>query len=83
MKEHDPLYARPSLALVEVFGAQILLWWLPFHIKESRPVGDGVRWRMLYCRAVDEDEFAIFTDFASKIYVIDIFRHPLSPIRQN
>jgi len=43
--------------LEQVFGAQIFLWWLPFHIKESRPVGDGVRWRMLYCRAVDEDEY--------------------------
>merc|ERR1719262_1534954 len=40
----------------QVFGASRALWWLPVHTAESRPVGDGVRWRVHYTRVIDEDE---------------------------
>merc|ERR1740130_2068882 len=40
----------------QVFGVNAWLWWYPAHIPASRPVGDGVRWRVHYTRVVDEDE---------------------------
>jgi len=40
----------------QVFGTGKWLWWYPAHVQASRPVGDGVRWRVHYTRVVDEDE---------------------------
>merc|ERR1712083_532003 len=40
----------------QVFGANASLWWLPLHTQASRPIGDGVRWRVHYTRVIDEDE---------------------------
>merc|ERR1719265_1844517 len=40
----------------QVFGANQWLWWLPLHTQASRPIGDGVRWRVHYTRVIDEDE---------------------------
>merc|ERR1712150_383950 len=40
----------------QVFGTNSWLWWYPVHIPASRPVGDGVRWRVHYTRVIDEDE---------------------------
>jgi len=40
----------------QVFGSNASLWWLPLHTQASRPVGDGVRWRVHYTRVIDEDE---------------------------
>merc|ERR1719207_58951 len=40
----------------QVFGATYWLWWLPMHTQASRPVGEGVRWRVHYTRVIDEDE---------------------------
>eukprot|EP00811_Abedinium_folium_P036928 NODE_9591_length_1412_cov_18.852918.p2 GENE.NODE_9591_length_1412_cov_18.852918~~NODE_9591_length_1412_cov_18.852918.p2 ORF type:complete len:286 (+),score=76.86 NODE_9591_length_1412_cov_18.852918:181-1038(+) len=40
----------------QVFGANPWLWWFPMHSQASRPVGDGVRWRVHYTRVIDEDE---------------------------
>mmetsp|Transcript_117471 Transcript_117471/g.328871 ORF Transcript_117471/g.328871 Transcript_117471/m.328871 type:complete len:294 (+) Transcript_117471:72-953(+) len=42
--------------LEQVFGENRWLWGLPLHTQASRPVGDGVRWRVHYTRVVDEDE---------------------------
>jgi len=40
----------------QVFGANTWLWWCPWHMQASRPIGDGVRWRVHYTRVIDEDE---------------------------
>jgi len=40
----------------QVFGASVLFWWYPAHTQSSRPIGDGVRWRVHYTRVIDEDE---------------------------
>jgi palmitoyltransferase len=40
----------------QVFGTNPWLWWYPAHVLASRPVGDGVRWRVHYTRVIDEDE---------------------------
>lgn len=40
----------------QVFGATVWLWWFPCHTLASRPIGDGVRWRVHYTRVIDEDE---------------------------
>jgi palmitoyltransferase len=40
----------------QVFGSNRLMWWLPMHTQASRPIGDGVRWRVHYTRVIDEDE---------------------------
>jgi len=40
----------------QVFGAKPWMWWCPLHTTTSRPIGDGVRWRVHYARVVDEDE---------------------------
>jgi len=40
----------------QVFGTNPWLWWYPAHTLASRPVGDGVRWRVHYTRVIDEDE---------------------------
>merc|ERR1719329_1608490 len=40
----------------QVFGSYPALWWLPFHTHTTRPIGDGVRWRVHYTRVIDEDE---------------------------
>merc|ERR1719515_508039 len=40
----------------QVFGSNMWLWWLPMHTQASRPIGDGVRWRVHYTRVIDEDE---------------------------
>jgi len=40
----------------QVFGADPWLWWCPVHTQASRPIGDGVRWRVHYTRVMDEDE---------------------------
>merc|ERR1712186_323338 len=40
----------------QVFGANASWWWLPLHTQASRPIGDGVRWRVHYTRVIDEDE---------------------------
>mmetsp|Transcript_27049 Transcript_27049/g.58901 ORF Transcript_27049/g.58901 Transcript_27049/m.58901 type:complete len:285 (+) Transcript_27049:89-943(+) len=40
----------------QVFGANPKFWWLPMHTQASRPIGDGVRWRVHYTRIIDEDE---------------------------
>lgn len=40
----------------QVFGSNVWLWWLPMHTQASRPIGDGVRWRVHYTRVIDEDE---------------------------
>jgi len=40
----------------QVFGTNPWLWWYPLHVQASRPVGDGVRWRVHYTRVIDEDE---------------------------
>eukprot|EP00444_Apocalathium_aciculiferum_P004654 CAMPEP_0183407770 /NCGR_PEP_ID=MMETSP0370-20130417/17597_1 /TAXON_ID=268820 /ORGANISM="Peridinium aciculiferum, Strain PAER-2" /LENGTH=215 /DNA_ID=CAMNT_0025590179 /DNA_START=162 /DNA_END=809 /DNA_ORIENTATION=+ len=40
----------------QVFGNNSYLWWLPMHTQASRPIGDGVRWRVHYTRIIDEDE---------------------------
>lgn len=42
----------------QVFGQTPWLWWLTFHTQRTRPVGDGVRWRVHYTRVIDEDEEA-------------------------
>lgn len=42
----------------QVFGANWTLWWWPMHTQASRPIGDGVRWRVHYTRVIDEDEEA-------------------------
>eukprot|EP00928_Gymnodinium_smaydae_P078980 TRINITY_DN63018_c0_g1_i1.p1 TRINITY_DN63018_c0_g1~~TRINITY_DN63018_c0_g1_i1.p1 ORF type:complete len:282 (-),score=38.83 TRINITY_DN63018_c0_g1_i1:147-992(-) len=42
----------------QVFGSNATLWWLPLHTQASRPIGDGVRWRVHYTRVLDEDEEA-------------------------
>jgi len=43
----------------QVFGANSWLWWCPWHSQASRPIGDGIRWRVSYTRAIllpdDED----------------------------
>jgi palmitoyltransferase len=46
----------PRRNLEQVLGANAHLWWLPLHVTNSRPVGDGVRWRVHYTRVIDEDE---------------------------
>lgn len=46
----------PRRNLEQVLGANTLLWLLPLHLPMSRPVGDGVRWRVHYTRVIDEDE---------------------------
>ncbi|CAE8615802.1 unnamed protein product, partial [Polarella glacialis] len=40
----------------QVFGSNPWMWWLPLHTQASRPIGDGVRWRVHYTRVIDEDE---------------------------
>mmetsp|Transcript_126576 Transcript_126576/g.357981 ORF Transcript_126576/g.357981 Transcript_126576/m.357981 type:complete len:296 (-) Transcript_126576:130-1017(-) len=40
----------------QVFGSNAWMWWLPMHTQVSRPIGDGVRWRVHYTRVIDEDE---------------------------
>lgn len=40
----------------QVFGSNQWLWWCPMHTQASRPIGDGVRWRVHYTRVIDEDE---------------------------
>merc|ERR1719217_1245542 len=40
----------------QVFGSNASLWWMPLHTQASRPIGDGVRWRVHYTRVIDEDE---------------------------
>lgn len=40
----------------QVFGTNPWFWWYPAHTAASRPVGDGVRWRVHYTRVIDEDE---------------------------
>jgi len=40
----------------QVFGSNKWLWWMPMHTQASRPIGDGVRWRVHYTRVIDEDE---------------------------
>merc|ERR1712224_228757 len=40
----------------QVFGGNQWLWWLPLHTPTSRPIGDGVRWRVHYTKMTDEDE---------------------------
>jgi len=40
----------------QVFGSNKWMWWAPMHTSTSRPVGDGVRWRVHYTRVIDEDE---------------------------
>lgn len=40
----------------QVFGSNAWMWWLPMHTQASRPIGDGVRWRVHYTRVIDEDE---------------------------
>jgi len=42
----------------QVFGSNSMLWWWPMHTQASRPIGDGVRWRVHYTRVIDEDEEA-------------------------
>jgi len=42
----------------QVFGSNAWWWWLPLHTQASRPIGDGVRWRVHYTRVIDEDEEA-------------------------
>eukprot|EP00928_Gymnodinium_smaydae_P061619 TRINITY_DN45660_c0_g1_i1.p1 TRINITY_DN45660_c0_g1~~TRINITY_DN45660_c0_g1_i1.p1 ORF type:complete len:280 (+),score=50.47 TRINITY_DN45660_c0_g1_i1:247-1086(+) len=42
----------------QVFGNSPYHWWLPMHTQMSRPIGDGVRWRVHYTRVIDEDEEA-------------------------
>lgn len=42
--------------LEQVMGASPWLWWCPLHTQASRPIGDGVRWRVHYTRVIDEDE---------------------------
>ena len=32
------------------------MWWVPVHTQSSRPLGDGVKWRVHYTRVIDEDE---------------------------
>uniref|UniRef100_A0A0G4FK24 Palmitoyltransferase n=1 Tax=Chromera velia CCMP2878 TaxID=1169474 RepID=A0A0G4FK24_9ALVE len=40
----------------QVMGVNKLWWWVPFHPVSSRPLGNGVTWRMDYSRLLDEDE---------------------------
>lgn len=40
----------------QVFGSSMYLWWLPLHTQATRPIGDGVRWRVHYTRVIDDDE---------------------------
>merc|ERR1712110_1093017 len=40
----------------QVFGSNAWMWWLPMHTQASRPIGDGVRWRVHYTCVIDEDE---------------------------
>lgn len=42
--------------LEQVMGASPWFWWCPLHTQASRPIGDGVRWRVHYTRVIDEDE---------------------------
>eukprot|EP00920_Eleutheroschizon_duboscqi_P025888 GHVT01063947.1.p1 GENE.GHVT01063947.1~~GHVT01063947.1.p1 ORF type:complete len:294 (+),score=-3.01 GHVT01063947.1:983-1864(+) len=44
---------RPNLE--QVFGASPFCWLIPLHGNVSRPVGDGVQWRMHYTAAVGEE----------------------------
>eukprot|EP01067_Filipodium_phascolosomae_P002779 Filipodium_phascolosomae@DN2489_c0_g1_i3.p1 len=46
----------------QVFGTNLLLWWLPMHTALTRPAGDGVRWRVHYTRVVS-NQFSCMTDF--------------------
>lgn len=39
--------------LEQVLGPNPWLWWVPCHTRGSRPVGDGVRWRQQYWKAVE------------------------------
>eukprot|EP01067_Filipodium_phascolosomae_P002783 Filipodium_phascolosomae@DN2489_c0_g1_i7.p1 len=39
----------------QVFGTNLLLWWLPMHTALTRPAGDGVRWRVHYTRVQQPD----------------------------
>lgn len=38
----------------QVFGQNPWMWWIPLHTQASRPIGDGVRWRVHYTRVIDE-----------------------------
>jgi hypothetical protein len=49
----------------QVFGQSPYLWWLTFHTQASRPVGDGVRWRVHYARVIDEDDELLGDDDGS------------------
>lgn len=40
----------------QVLGNNPWMWFLPIHTGASKPVGDGVRWRVHYARVGDEDE---------------------------
>mmetsp|Transcript_8015 Transcript_8015/g.19284 ORF Transcript_8015/g.19284 Transcript_8015/m.19284 type:complete len:707 (+) Transcript_8015:488-2608(+) len=40
----------------QVFGSNVLTWWIPLPMPNSRPHGDGVRWRVHYTRLTDEDD---------------------------
>jgi len=46
----------PRRNLEQVLGGNTVLWLVPLHLPLSRPVGDGVRWRVHYTRVIDEDE---------------------------
>ncbi|CAD7940345.1 unnamed protein product [Amoebophrya sp. A120] len=40
----------------QVFGSNLLTWWIPIPMSNARPHGDGVRWRVHYTRLTDEDD---------------------------
>eukprot|EP01053_Blabericola_migrator_P012209 Blabericola_migrator_1__12208@NODE_758_length_6631_cov_135_724863_g542_i0_p4_GENE_NODE_758_length_6631_cov_135_724863_g542_i0NODE_758_length_6631_cov_135_724863_g542_i0_p4_ORF_typecomplete_len320_score20_65DHHC/PF01529_20/2_2e03DHHC/PF01529_20/1_7e36DUF1129/PF06570_11/2_5DUF1129/PF06570_11/3_4_NODE_758_length_6631_cov_135_724863_g542_i014592418 len=54
-REHSKYDLGARRNIEQVFGPNALWWWLPIHIHASRPVGDGVRWRRHYLRAMDEE----------------------------
>eukprot|EP01056_Protomagalhaensia_sp_Gyna25_P004940 Protomagalhaensia_sp_Gyna_25__4939@NODE_532_length_3194_cov_386_550238_g416_i0_p2_GENE_NODE_532_length_3194_cov_386_550238_g416_i0NODE_532_length_3194_cov_386_550238_g416_i0_p2_ORF_typecomplete_len311_score4_65DHHC/PF01529_20/4_9e02DHHC/PF01529_20/5_7e37CobD_Cbib/PF03186_13/0_27CobD_Cbib/PF03186_13/42Zf_RING/PF16744_5/1_2_NODE_532_length_3194_cov_386_550238_g416_i022003132 len=54
-REHSKYDLGTRRNIEQVFGANAAWWWLPLHLPSSRPIGDGVRWRRHYLRAMDEE----------------------------
>lgn len=54
-REHSKYDLGSRRNIEQVFGPNSFWWWLPIHLHASRPMGDGVRWRRHYLRAMDEE----------------------------
>lgn len=55
-RDHARYDLGPRRNIEQVFGGWTCLWWIPLHLYRSRPIGDGVRWRRHYLRAMDASE---------------------------